>query len=30
MSVVADALPKAGKAVESDSPLSVLAETLMR
>ena len=30
MGQVADALPKAGKAVEADSPLSVLAETLMR
>lgn len=30
MAVVADALPKAGKAVEEDSPLSVLAEQLMR
>lgn len=30
MSQVADALPKAGKAVEDESPLSMLAETLMR
>lgn len=30
MSVVAEALPKAGKAVEDDSPLSILAEQLMR
>jgi len=29
-SVVADALPKAGKAIEDESPLSVLAEQLMR
>lgn len=30
MGQVADALPKAGKAVEDDSPLSVLAEQLMQ
>ena len=30
ISQVAEALPKAGKAIEDESPLSVLAETLMR